>query len=168
MRFTARDIALFAILIAISLALSFFESFLPASFLPLPGIKLGLANIVILYALYVMSPGSCVAILFCRCFLASVFGGGITALAFSLCGGFFAFIAMYLLKKISFFSIYGVSIGGAAAHGIGQILIAGFMMMSASVIYYLPFLLLSALFTGFLTALLASVMISRIKFMYKK
>lgn len=168
MRLNARDIALFSILISLSLALSFFETLLPVSFFPLPGIKLGLANIILLYVLYVMSPKSCIIILLCRCILASLFGGGISSFAFSLCGGLFSIVTMYFFKRSTFFSIYGVSIAGAAAHGFGQILAAGFMMASISVIYYLPFLLFASLFTGLITAFLASVMISRIKFVYKK
>ncbi len=168
MRFSARDTALYSLLISLALALSFLETLIPLVFLPLPGIKLGLSNIVMLYALYTLSFSSALIILFCKCVLASVFGGGLVAFAFSLCGGTLALIAMYFIKKRKFFSIFGVSLGGAAFHGIGQIAVASILFKSSSVIYYLPFLLFSGLFTGILTAVIASILISRIQFMYKK
>lgn len=168
MRFSARDTALFAILIALALALSFLETLIPLSFLPLPGIKLGLANIIILYALYTLDFRSAFMVLICKCILASLFGGGLTAFAFSICGGTLAISVMQFIKRGKIFSIFGVSIGGAAAHGIGQTAIAALMMKSVSVIYYLPFLLFSALFTGFLTAVISSILIKRINYVYKK
>lgn len=168
MRYSAWDTALYALLIALALAFSFLETLIPPIFISLPGIKLGLSNIVILYALYTLSFSSASVILFCKCTLSSLFGGGLVAFAFSLCGGFLALVTMYLIKRSRFFSIFGVSLGGAAAHGIGQIAVSAFLFKSFSAIYYLPFLLFAGLFTGILTAVTASILISRINFMYKK
>ena len=168
MRFSARDTALYALLIALALAFSFLETLIPPAFIPLPGIKLGLSNIVILYALYTLSFSSSAIILFCKCILSSLFGGGLVAFAFSLCGGFLALFVMYNIKRFKAFSIFGVSLGGAAFHGIGQIVVACLIFKSFSVVYYLPFLLFAGLFTGILTAVIASILISRINFMYKK
>ena len=145
----SKQIAQGAILIALALALSYTERFIPLQLvIPLPGVKLGLANIVTLIALYLLGWKSAFAILILRCVLGSLFGGGITGLLFSLTGGVLAMGLMALCKKISCFSVYGVSILGAAAHNMGQILAAMVLMHSVYVAAYLPYLLLVALFTG--------------------
>lgn len=145
-------LTLCAILIALALALSYTERFIPLQMVvPLPGVKLGLANIVTLMALYLMGPKAAFAILLPRCIFGAVFGGGITGLAFSLAGGVLAMVTMSLARKVPFFSIYGVSILGAAAHNIGQILAAVVLMNSVYIGAYLPYLLVVALFTGFAT-----------------
>lgn len=147
-----KRLTLCAILIALAMALSYTERFIPLQMVvPLPGVKLGLANIVTLVALYLMGPKAAFAILIPRCIFGAVFGGGITGLAFSLTGGLLAMAVMALAKKCPLFSIYGVSILGAAAHNIGQILAAMVLMNSVYIGAYLPYLLGVALFTGFAT-----------------
>ena len=147
-----KRLALCAVLIALALALSYTERFIPLQMVvPLPGVKLGLANIVTLMALYLMGPKAAFAILIPRCVFGAVFGGGITGLAFSLIGGILAMCAMALSRKIPIFSVYGVSILGAAAHNVGQILAAMVLMNSVYIGAYLPYLLGVALFTGFAT-----------------
>ena len=147
-----KQLTLCAILIALALALSYTERFIPLQMVvPLPGVKLGLANIVTLIALYLMGPRQAFAILIPRCIFGAVFGGGITGLAFSLTGGLLAMAVMCLAKRLPVFSVYGVSILGAAAHNIGQILAAMVLMNSIYIGAYLPYLLAVALFTGFAT-----------------
>ena len=148
----AKEITLCAVLTALALALSYTEQFIPLQLLiPLPGIKLGLANIVTLVALYLLRTKYAFWILIPRCFFGAVFGGGITALLFSLCGGILALEVMAGVRKVPFFSVYGVSILGAAAHNVGQILAAMVLMNSLSIGAYLPYLLIVAVFTGLLT-----------------
>ena len=147
-----KRLTLCAILIALALALSYTERFIPLQMvIPLPGVKLGLANIVTLIALYLMGPKAAFAILIPRCIFGAVFGGDITGLMFSLTGGILAMLTMILAKRIPVFSIYGVSILGAAAHNVGQILAAMVLMNSRYIGAYLPYLLVVALFTGFAT-----------------
>jgi len=147
-----KQLTLCAVLIALAMALSYTERFIPLQMVvPLPGVKLGLANIVTLIALYLMGPKAAFAILIPRCIFGAVFGGGITGLAFSLTGGILAMLTMTLARKIPIFSIYGVSILGAAAHNIGQILAAMVLMNSPYIGAYLSYLLVVALFTGFAT-----------------
>lgn len=147
----AKEITLCAVLTALALALSYTEQFIPLQLaIPLPGIKLGLANIVTLAALYLLRTKYAFRILLARCFFGSVFGG-ITALCFSLLGGCLALGVMALAKKLPFLSIYGVSILGAAAHNVGQILAAMGLMHSIYIGVYLPYLLIVAVFTGLLT-----------------
>ena len=147
-----KRLTLCAILVALAMALSYTERFIPLQMvIPLPGVKLGLANIVTLIALYLLGPKYAFAILFPRFIFGAVFGGGITGLAFSLTGGILAMAVMAMSRKIPIFSIYGVSILGAAAHNVGQILAAMVLMNSVYIGAYLPYLLLVALFTGFAT-----------------
>ena len=144
-----KKLALCAMLISLALALSYMERFLPLQLLiPLPGVKLGLPNIVTLIALYLLGPASAFAILVPRCIMGAIFGGGITGLFFSLTGGLLAMSMMVLARKVRLFSIFGVSILGAAAHSVGQILVAMVLMDSVYVGAYLPYLLAVALFTG--------------------
>lgn len=148
--------ALCAVLIALALALSYLERFIPLQLvIPLPGIKLGLANIVTLIALYLLGAKCAFAILIPRCILGAVFGG-ITGLLFSLTGGILAMAVMALSRRAKCFSVYGVSILGAAAHNIGQILAAMAVLGSVYVASYLPYLLLVAIVTGFATGTASS------------
>lgn len=144
-----KTLALCALMTALALALAYAERFLPLQLLiPLPGVKLGLANIVTLTLLYLLKNRHAYAVLLLRCVLGAMFGGGITALAMSLCGGILALSVMTLAKKCPIFSIYGVSILGAAFHNAGQILAATVLLKSIYVAAYLPWLLLVSLLTG--------------------
>ena len=146
----AKAVALCAVMVTLALALSLAERLIPLP-LPLPGVKLGLANVVTLVALALFKKRYGAMILLCRCLLGAIFGGGITGLLFSLCGGVLAFGAMALAMRGRKLSVYGVSVLGAAAHQIGQILAAMGLMGSMAVGAYLPWLLLTAVATGLLT-----------------
>ena len=148
----AKQIALCAVLVALALALSYAERFFPLQLLiPLPGVKLGLANIVTLLALCLLPAKYAFWILIPRCILGALFGGGITGLLFSLTGGLLALSVMGPARKSCFLSVYGVSILGAGAHHVGQILAASVLMRSVYIGAYLPWLLLTGILTGFLT-----------------
>ena len=143
-----KRLALCAVLIALAMALSYTERFIPLQMvIPLPGVKLGLANIATLVALYALGWQKTIPIVVVRCFLGALFGG-LTGILFSLTGGLLSLGVMAACKKIPVFSIYGVSILGAAAHNIGQIFAAMALMGSVYVWAYLPYLLLIAIFTG--------------------
>jgi heptaprenyl diphosphate synthase len=118
--------------------------------------KLGLANVVTLLALCLLKKRFACMVLLCRCIFGAVFGGGITGFAFSLCGGFLSLGVMAAAEKASLFSVFGISIMGAAAHNIGQILISMVLMRSLYIGAYLPYLLITAVFTGFLTGSLCA------------
>ena len=144
-----KELTLCGILISTALVLSYIERFFPLQLLiPLPGIKLGLANIVTLMALFFLGTKNAFTILILRCFLGSLFGGGISGLLFSMTGGICAMGVMCLLKHCKGLSIYGISVLGAAAHNMGQILAAVILMESIYIIGYLPYLLVVSVFTG--------------------
>ncbi len=146
-----KKLTLCALLTALALGLSYAERFLPLQLLiPLPGIKLGLANVVTLVALCLLGKGCALGILTARCLLGSLFGG-LSGLAFSLAGGLLSLGVMVLTAKAKGLSVYGISVLGAAAHNIAQILVAMGLMSTVFVAAYLPWLLLTAVVTGLLT-----------------
>ena len=157
MKLTTKQLTLCAVLTAMALALSYLENFFPLSLaIPIPGVKLGLANIVTVFALYVLGPGQAMLILLARCLLGAVFAGNMSALIFSLLGGVSAMAVMILLSRGKRLSVYGVSIGGAAAHNCGQVAAAVLTLGNTAPLYYLPILLGVSLFTGALTGLVTA------------
>lgn len=156
----AKKIALSGILTALALALSLLEGLLPLSLLvPLPGVKLGLANIVTLVALCLLGPGFAFGVILCRVFVLYLVAGNFTALVMSLCGAVLSLAGMWLAHRWQgrYFSLYGVSILGAACHNIGQIGAACLLMRSTDVVYYLPLLLCAGLVTGPIIAAVADL-----------
>lgn len=152
MKLTTKQLTLCAVLTAMALGLSYLENLFPLALaIPLPGVKLGLANIVTLFALYALGAGQAMAILLARCILGSIFAGNMNAMIFSVFGGVTAMAVMILLSRWKRLSVYGVSIGGAAGHNCGQIAAAMVTLGTAAPLYYLPFLLGVSLFTGALT-----------------
>ncbi len=163
MKITTRQLTLCAVLAALALALSYLESFFPLALLiPLPGVKLGLANIVTVFALYTLGAPMALCILLVRCTLGALFAGNASALLFSLLGGFAAMLVMTALHK-SRLSIFGVSIAGAAAHNCGQVLAAVLTLGNAAPLSYLPFLLLVSPFTGALSGFIAALLFRAMK-----
>ena len=157
MKLTTKQLTLCGILTTLALALSVAENQIPLSLaIPIPGIKLGLANIVTVFALYALGPAQAVMILLARCLLGAVFAGNMNALLFSLMGGFAAMGVMILLSRVRARSVYGVAIGGAAAHNCGQIAAAVLSLGNTAPLYYLPILLGVSLLTGALTGLMAA------------
>ena len=164
MKWTTKKLALCAVLTALALGLSTLENLFPVSlFIPLPGVKLGLANIVTVFALYTLGAVPALAILVARCFLGSLFAGNLNALLFSLIGGLCSMLVMIGLSRLPKLSLYGVSIGGAAAHNIGQIAAAIITLGNPMVVGYLPFLLGVSLFTGALTGFAAGLLFRAMK-----
>ena len=158
MKMTTKQLTLCAVLAALALALSYIEGMFPPP-IPLPGFKLGLANIVTVYALYALGATPALAILLVRVLLGAMFAGNASALIYSLLGGFAAILAMIALKRFEKLSIYGVSVGGAAAHNCGQIAAAVLTLGSAAPMAYLPALLIVSLFAGALTGLIGSLLL---------
>ncbi|MDE6413419.1 MAG: Gx transporter family protein, partial [Eubacterium sp.] len=144
-----QTVALYGLMVALAFVFSYFESLIPFNF-GIPGVKLGLANLVVVVALYIMKPSQAFSISLIRIFLTSLTFGNITvSLPYSLCGGILSFIVMYLAKKTKL-SIIGVSMLGGICHNIGQIIVAALIMETPNIAYYLPVLLVAGLLTGLL------------------
>ena len=164
MKLTTKNLALCAVLTALALGLSTLENLFPVSLLvPLPGVKLGLANIVTVFALYQLGAVPALVILVARCLLGSLFAGNASALLFSLMGGIGAMLVMIALRRVRGLSVYGVSIAGAAAHNIGQIGAAMIVLGGTAVLGYLPVLLLTGTLSGALIGLLGGWLLRRLK-----
>lgn len=154
-----KQLALCAMLTALALGLSTMENLFPVTaVIPLPGVKLGLANIVTLFALYELGAMPALSILIARCLLGSLFAGNFSALLYSLMGGIAAMLVMIGLKQLRRLSVFGVSIGGAAAHNAGQIAAACITLGNTAVLGYFPVLLGVSLITGTITGLVAALL----------
>ena len=166
MNIQTRRIAACGLLTAVALVLSLVERMFPLSAaVHIPGIKLGLANVVTLFALVRLNRRDALAILLIRVTLASVFMGSVTSFLFALSGGLLAMLTMSLLLpgRGRWVSLVGVSIAGAAAHNIGQICAAMLVLRSVYAAAYLPLLLLSALAMGFSTGIVSRVTIEHLE-----
>ena len=156
----AKKLAISGIFISMALVLSFFEGMIPVNF-GVPGVKLGLANIVTLTALFVLGPLYAIAIQIGRVILAALMFGNMAGLLYSLAGGIlsiFAMVALFKLRK-PVFSIIGLSAAGAVFHNIGQILTASAVVNDLRLAYYLPILMLSGVATGIFVGLVSKYLI---------
>ncbi|HHW99114.1 MAG TPA: Gx transporter family protein [Firmicutes bacterium] len=147
---TTRKIVLLGILVALALALHVAERALPLPVLPVPGVKLGLANIVTLTAIFILPLPEITLLVVGRTILAAAFGGGLSGFLFSLAGGLLSMLVMYLMvhRATDWFSLPAISVMGALFHNLGQLLVAAFIVRTLGIFLYLPLLLLSAGLTG--------------------
>ncbi|MCM1285946.1 MAG: Gx transporter family protein [Acetobacter sp.] len=156
-----KHIALFGMMVALAFTFSYLESLIPFNF-GIPGIKLGLANLVVVIALYTMKPGEAFSIVLIRVFLAGLTFGNAYSIAYSLCGGVLSFAVMLLVKKTKL-SVIGVSMLGGICHNIGQIIVAAIIMNTKRIAYYLPVLLVAGVATGLLIGIVSKLTVERIE-----
>ncbi len=150
-----KRITLLAIMLSLSIVLSIVESLLPV--IPIPGVKLGLANVVTLIVMYIYGEKDAFMVLLLRIILVGLLRGNIFSVTFflSMSGGMTAYLMMILFKNVKVFSVIGVSIMGAFGHSVGQIVMAIFLIERAELIYYFPYVLVISVITGVLTGLVA-------------
>ena len=156
-----KQIALTGLLIALALVLSYLESLVPLSF-AVPGIKLGLPNLVIVFALYRLRPSAAAAISLLRVLLVSLLFGSVLSLAYSAAGAALSLAVMLLLKRSGRFGCTGVSVAGAVSHNLGQILTAAALLETASLAWYFPVLCLSGTVAGVCIGLLSALLVKRV------
>lgn len=155
-------IAYLGLLTTFALCLSYLESLIPA-IVPIPGIKLGLANFAVLLTLYLYGFKEAFFVNFARIILASILFGSIYSFIYALAGGILSLIGEYIFIKLNIFSEIGISIIGAILHNLGQIIIAYFILKNVGIFYYFMFLILAAVITGTLNGYLVKILIPRIK-----
>ena len=161
--FTLRQITRMAVLTAVALAIFIAEAQLPPLVPIVPGIKLGLANIITVYALFALGPGQAGMILLARVLLGSLFAGGMT-LFYSLGGGVCCYLVMLAVYRLlTRRQVWVCSVLGAMAHNAGQIAVAVALTRTPAVAAYLPVLLVSGILTGLFTGLCAQFLLSRLK-----
>lgn len=163
-----RKMVLIAIMTAFAITLHFVEGLFPLP-VAIPGIKLGLSNIVSLVALYLFGPASAFAILILRVIMTSFLYSGLSSLIFSIAGGLLSVAAMTLFWKLKEkgFSIVSASVAGGVFHNIGQILAAAVVMRTSAVFYYLPVLIISGVATGIVTGIVSGIIVPRLRKIYR-
>lgn len=142
--------------------LSYVESQIP-TLIPIPGVKLGLANLAVIMALYLLNVKSAVVISLLRVLLVSMLFGNVMSLSYSLAGAALSLTGMALLRKLPAFSTVSVSIAGGVLHNIGQIIVAALLTDKAIFIAYLPVLLVSGVAAGTLIGIIAGQVIIRLQ-----
>ena len=158
---SARRVALTGLLAALALIFSYVEVLVPFN-AGVPGIKLGLANLVPLIILYRLDARYAFAANLIRVFLAGLLFSGMFAALYSLAGSVTSFIVMYLLKKTRLFSVIGVSTAGGVFHNIGQLCVAILAISGPQLIHYLPVLIISGMIAGIIVGIGATVLLDRI------
>lgn len=153
--------AYFGVFTALALIFSYVESLIPIQ-LKIPGIKLGLANLVIVVILYKMGTKEAYLLSVIRVVLSGFLFGNLFGILYSLAGGLLSLSVMVILKKTKAFSLLGISAMGGVFHNIGQLLMAAIVLESLSIGYYLPILLISGLVTGIVIGVVAGEMLKRL------
>lgn len=154
-------IAVCGVLTALAMIFSYIESLIPIP-LPIPGIRLGVANIAVLTVLYIVGWREALIINVIRISLTAVLFGNLNSFLFSMAGGMLSMLAMIILKHLKF-SMTGVSVAGGVAHNIGQIVAAIYIMGSSAIIYYLPVLIITGVFTGIIIGILGVLITERVR-----
>lgn len=160
---STKQLTQMALLTAVALVIFVLESYIPNP-VPVPGVKLGLANIVTVYAIFALSPAQAAMIMLCRILLGSLLTGQVMGFIYSLAGGVLSFIAVLAMKKlVTENQIWAASVAGAIFHNVGQIIAAVAVTKTPSLFVYLPVLLVSGIITGLFTGLAAQFFIVRMR-----
>ena len=150
----SKKIAYGGLFSALAILMGYVELLVPLP-IPVPGVKLGLANIIIILVLYVMGPKAAFFVSVIRVLLSGLLFAGFAGLLYSLSGALVSLAAMLLLYKTDKFSIIGISISGGIFHNIGQICVAALVVENMKLFYYLPILLVSGILTGAVIGMVA-------------
>ena len=155
-----RRMTMLALLFAIAMIFSFVESRVP-TFIPIPGVKLGLCNVVVIFTLFTLGAPSAVCVSLLRVILSSILFGNAAAFFYSLAGAILSLGVMILLVRLHLFSELGISVVGGVSHNVGQLLMAWLILGTGGVMYYLPVLLIAGSIAGALIGLLSAYLCKR-------
>lgn len=161
-RISTKKIALCGVLTALAMIFSYIESVIPVP-IPVPGIKLGVANIAVITILYVLGVKEAIGINLLRIVLTSLLFGNVNSFLFSISGAALSLTIMIIMKKLDFFSCIGVSVCGGVMHNIGQIIAAVFIMGSEAIVFYLPVLIVSGVFTGVVIGVVSGIVAKHVR-----
>ncbi len=164
---TGTWVATYGMLISLAFIFSYLEAMIPIP-MPVPGVKLGLANLVTIVGLYTVGIRGTVAVSLVRIVLVGFTFGNASSMIYSLAGGAVSLLLMILFRQTNWFSQVGVSIIGGIGHNIGQISIAALVVQTAGVFYYLPFLMIAGIVAGGVIGLLGGLVTARIQNFIKK
>lgn len=155
-----------ALTISFAMVLSYIESRIPA-FVAIPGIKVGLANIAVIFTIYKFGIKEAITVSLIRVLLVSMLFGTPVSLIYSISGAVLSLFMMVLLKKITPLSEVAISVTGGVMHNIGQIAAASFMLSTNVVLYYLPFLLVSGTVAGIVVGIVSAILVKKVRIDYK-
>lgn len=160
-KFSTRILVFISVLVAQGMILSFIESMLPIPFF-VPGAKLGLANIITLTAIYMLTFKQATAVVLLRVILTAATFSSLSTFLYSFAGGIFSLLIMAAVLKVfrNDISLIGVSVLGAVAHNMGQLMVATFMIHNILMLSYLPLLLIAAVPTGIFVGIVARILIN--------
>lgn len=153
--------AYLGVFLALALICSYVESLIPFYF-GIPGVKLGLTNIVVVLMLYCVGTREALLISVLRIVLAGFLFGNMFSILYSLAGGLLSFFVMYLLKRSGKFGVLPISVSGGVFHNVGQLFVAAFVVDNYNILYYMPVLFAAGIVTGLLIGVAAQEMILRI------
>ncbi len=159
----AKKTALGGMLVALAFVFSYIETLIPVN-LGIPGAKLGLANLVVMVALYTLGTKEAFALSMVRILLTGFTFSSAAAMLYSFAGGILSYIVMVLAKKTGRLSVTGVSVLGGIFHNVGQILVAMWVLDTATLIYYLPVLAVTGIVSGTVIGLLGMMVIRRLQY----
>jgi heptaprenyl diphosphate synthase len=162
-----RNVAFLGVFLALALVLSYVESLIPF-FFGVPGMKLGLTNLIIVVLLYCLGPKEAYLISIVRVFLAGFLFGNLFSIVYSLAGAVLSLTVMVILAKKTELKVVTVSAIGGICHNIGQLIVAAIVVESYNIFYYLPALLIAGLITGLLIGIVSQVLIPRIRRFFRK
>ena len=154
--------AFLGVFLALAMICSYIEMLIPFNF-GIPGVKLGLTNIVVVLMLYTIGTREAIMVSVLRILLMGILFGNVMSIVYSLAGGILSFLVMAIMKKTGQLGCISVSVAGGISHNIGQILAAAVVVNSFSILYYLPVLLIAGVVTGLLIGILAQELIVRLK-----
>lgn len=158
----AKKVAYYGIFTALAILLGYVEAMVAIP-LPVPGAKLGLPNLVILLALYLMGPKAAFSLSVLRVALSSLLFSGFAAFWFSLAGAALSFLIMVSTYKLPKFSVIGVSVLGGVCHNLGQLVVAGIVVQNMNMVYYLPLLLVFGVAAGAVMGIIANACIPHLR-----
>lgn len=153
-------VAVFGVFTSLALILSYVELLIPINF-GIPGMKLGLANLLVVILLYKGCPRDALLLSVIRILLSGLIFGNMFSIFYSLGGGLLSLAVMVFLKKTGQFTVAGISIGGGASHNVGQLLVAMFVVQTYQVGYYHPVLLIAGVITGAVIGILSAEVLKR-------
>ncbi|MCM1282374.1 MAG: Gx transporter family protein [Muribaculaceae bacterium] len=159
----SKQIAKIGMCIAVAMICSYIETLVPLSF-GIPGIKLGLANLVVLLTLYTMGTREALLVSVLRIVLTGFLFGNLFSILYSLAGGLLSFLVMWLLKRCGKLGCVSVSVAGGISHNIGQLFVAVLIVENYHIFYYAPVLLTAGLLTGLVIGILSQEIITRVPF----
>lgn len=157
----SKKIAFMGIFSSLALVAGYLERLIPVT-IPVPGIKLGLANVIVLLTIYYMGTKEAFGVMMIKIVVTALLFSGLSGFFYSLSGGLLSFGVMLIGKKSGVFSVIGVSILGGVFHNIGQITLAALIVSNAGLLYYCPVLIIAGIVTGGITGLIAHYVLESI------